>query len=154
MPDEAGATLPETLPVAPAPKVCSAVDAYTQWSEVTKDPPVSSDSERLVIMEKESPAARDSSLSSLAARSNSVAPMTAGTKKSTNSLDLSDHSDITDPSDNSDPANTRWGQAQDAKRVISSSTSRSPRSRDNDGRRPKKPRPGSRDTSFNSAEDF
>ncbi|CAN8016584.1 unnamed protein product, partial [Ixodes persulcatus] len=98
----------------------SAVDAYTPWSEVKEDPPVSSDRERLVIPEDGSPAARESSLSSLGALSTLVLLMTAGTKDSTSSSDPSDPSDITDPSDNSDPTNTRRSQAQDAKRIISS----------------------------------
>ncbi|KAG0437701.1 hypothetical protein HPB47_017324, partial [Ixodes persulcatus] len=76
-----------------------------------------------------------------------AAHLTAGNKDSTNS------SEPSDLAGNSDPTDARRGQAQYAKRVISSSGSRSPRSRDKSGRRPKKPRPSSRDTSFSSAED-
>ncbi|KAM7312694.1 hypothetical protein ISCGN_009599 [Ixodes scapularis] len=68
LPDAAGAMAPETQLVAPAPSL-SAVDTHTPWSEVTEDPEVSSDGERLVIMEDESPVAEDPSLSSLGAPS-------------------------------------------------------------------------------------
>lgn len=144
--DATGAMAPETQLVTPAPSL-SAVDTHTPWSEVTEDPEVSSDDERLVIMEDESPVAEDPSLSSLGAPSTSVAPVTAGNKDSTNS------SEPSDLAGNSDPTDARRGQALDAKRAISSSGSRSPRGRDKAGRRPKKPRPSSRDTSFSSAED-
>ncbi|KAM7300839.1 hypothetical protein ISCGN_016424 [Ixodes scapularis] len=144
--DAAGAMAPETQLVTPAPSL-SAVDTHTPWSEVTEDPEVSSDDERLVIMEDESPVAEEPSLSSLGAPSTSVAPVTAGNKDWTNS------SEPSDLAGNSDPTDARRGQAPDAKRAISSSGSRSPRGRDKAGRRPKKPRPSSRDTSFSSAED-
>ncbi|KAG0434071.1 hypothetical protein HPB47_019370 [Ixodes persulcatus] len=155
--DAPGATFLETLSVAPA-NGFSAADPFTPWrSGATKDPEVSSDRERLVIMAEESPAAKDTYLSSLGAPTTSVASMTAGNKDPTNSSDPSDPWGIMDPSDTSDnsgPTNTCRGHAQDVKRVISSGGSRSPRSRDNSGRRPKKPRPGSRDISFSLAEDI
>ncbi|KAG0409914.1 hypothetical protein HPB47_012969, partial [Ixodes persulcatus] len=64
LPDAAGATSPETQTVALAPGL-SAAHPYNPWGEVTEKPEVSSDRERLVIMEEESPAAEDNSLSFL-----------------------------------------------------------------------------------------
>ncbi|KAG0422697.1 hypothetical protein HPB47_001508 [Ixodes persulcatus] len=100
LPDAAGASSPETQPVAPAPSL-SAGSSYTPWIKVTEDPEASSDSERLDIMKEESRVAEDPSLSSLGAPSISVAPMVAGNKDSTHS------SEPSDPSENKDPTNTR-----------------------------------------------
>ncbi|KAG0442708.1 hypothetical protein HPB47_015634 [Ixodes persulcatus] len=125
LPGTVSETSPETQTVA-STRILSAVDTYTSWNKVAESPTVSSDSERLVIMEEESPVVDDPFLSYSGATSTSVVPVTAGNNDLTNRsnpsdrLDPSDTTDSSDPSEISDPTNTRRGQAQDPKRVISS----------------------------------